>query len=157
MLGILAGHELAYALTNTSTEPLHGYLDHVPQVVLVLIVLSFVGSAFVTRGTRLALWPFPAVAVTGFVAQEHLERLQHGGSLPFLLDRPVFLVGTLIQCVVAVVAWFVARLLLRVLNTRTPLMRLAPVWSCLHECCESALAVARKFGAGRPRAPPAKA
>lgn len=157
MLGILVGHELAYALTSTSTEQVHGYLDHVPQVALVLIVLSFVGSAFVSRGARLALWPFPAVAVTGFVAQEHLERLQHDGSLPFLLDRPVFLVGILIQCVVAFLAWVIARLLLRVLDARTPLMRLAPVWSCPCERCESASASARTSGGGRPRAPPALA
>lgn len=156
-LGILVGHELAYALTGTSTEPLHGYLDHVPQVVLVLIVLSFVGSAFVTSGTRLALWPFPAVAVTGFVAQEHLERLQHGGSLPFLLDRPVFLLGILVQCVVALFAWFVARVLLRVLHAQTPQTRRAPRWSSICARLDFALPSLNTFGAARPRAPPANA
>ena len=134
---------------------LHGYLAHAPQVALVLTVLSVVGASFVTRDARLALWPFPAVAVTGFVTQEHLEQLQHGGTLPFLLDRPVFLVGVLLQGVVALFAWLVARVFLRVLHTQAPNTRLTPRWSYLCARLEFALPSLCRFGAARPRAPPA--
>lgn len=115
-LGALGGHQLAYALTGTPREPLHGYLSHLPQVALLLALLSLAGAAFVERGARLALWPFPAVVLAGFVAQEHLERIAHTGSAPFLFDKPFFLVGLALQAFVALVAWLLARLLVRVVG-----------------------------------------
>lgn len=115
-LGVVAGHEIAYALTNTADEELHGYMSHLPQVALLVTLLSLLGAAFVERGSRLALWPFPAVAMAGFVAQEHIERLAHSGSVPFLLDKPFFLVGLVVQAVVAIAAWLLARLLIRIVG-----------------------------------------
>jgi len=99
--GVLAAHELAYALTRTPRGETHGYLAHLPQLALLLFVLSLVGATLVERGPRIALWPFPAVALSGFVLQEHLERLAHGGAIPFLLDKPFFLVGFGVQALVA--------------------------------------------------------
>lgn len=119
-LGVLAGHEIAYALTSTPHEELHGYMSHLPQVTLLLTVLSLVGASFVERGSRLALWPFPAVAIAGFVAQEHIERLARDGAVPFLLDKPFFLVGLVVQALVAIVAWLLARLLVRVVGATEP-------------------------------------
>lgn len=153
-IGILVGHQLAYAVTGTPTGGLHGYLAHAPQVALVLSALSFLGASFVTRGARLALWPFPAVAVIGFVAQEHVERLRHSGSLPFLLDRPVFLVGILIQCIVALVVWYVARSLLCALHADRARERLRSTWSFLVGLRSSVPAPARITETARPRAPP---
>lgn len=115
-LGVLAGHEIAYAVTNTPQGELHSYMSHAPQVALLLTLLSLVGASFVERGSRLALWPFPAVAMIGFVAQEHLERLAHTGSIPFLLDKPFFLVGLAIQALVAIGAWLLARRLVRIVG-----------------------------------------
>jgi hypothetical protein len=115
--GVLAGHETAYAITRTPHEEVHGYLVHLPQVVLLVTLLALLGAACVERGTRLALWPFPAVVLGGFVLQEHLERAAHG-STPFLLDEPVFVVGLLFQGVVALVAWLLARLLVSVVGRR---------------------------------------
>lgn len=157
-LGVLGGHELAYAVMRTPRAEAHGYLTHAPQVVLALTVLSMLGAALATRGGRLAFWPVPAVAIAGFVAQEHLEQLQHGGSLPFLFDRPVFLVGIAIQCAVALVAWLVARTLLSVVRVGTVRPRLAARWSSIRKAFESVVAEIR-FGVGsaRPRAPPATA
>lgn len=123
-LGMLGGHELAYEVTGTPDNAMHGYLHHVPQVALLLGLLALVGASFVERGTRLALWPFPAVVLVGFVAQEHLERLAHTGSVPLLLDKPFFLVGLAIQALVAVAAWVVARLLVRVVG-QSPAHRLS--------------------------------
>ena len=117
-LGVLAGHEIAYALTRTPHEELHGYMSHLPQVALVLTLLSLVGASFVERGSRLALWPYPAVAIVGFVAQEHVERVVHDGSVPFLLDKPFFAVGLAVQVVVAIVVWLIARLLVRIVGRR---------------------------------------
>lgn len=156
-LGVLLGHELAYALTGTPTEELHGYLAHAPQVALILTVLSLLGASLVRQGSRIRLWPFPAVAVTGFVAQEHLEQLQHAGSLPFLLGRPVFLIGIAIQCVIALLVWVVARLLIAVLHHRASHAHIAGRWSFLNSPSESAPALDRIVGAARPRAPPASA
>lgn len=119
-LGVLAGHEVAYAITATPQEVLHGYLNHLPQVTLLLALLSLVGASFVERGSRLALWPFPAVALVAFAVQEHLERLAHSGSVPFLLDKPFFVVGLLLQAVVAFAAWLLARLLARIVGIAEP-------------------------------------
>lgn len=155
ILGVLAGHEVAYALTSTPHEELHAYMRHLPQVALLLAVLSLVGASFVQRGGRLALWPFPAVAVTGFVAQEHIERLAHDGSVPFLLDQPVFLVGLAVQVLVAVVAWLIARLLVRIAGTgrpeRQPGVGDVLVWSLSAGGARRSMSHA---GAGGPRAPP---
>lgn len=119
-LGLLAGHELSYAVTGTPGRELHGYLSHLPQAALLLTLLSLLGATFVERAGRLALWPFPAVAMVGFVAQEHVERLAHGGSVPFLLEKPFFLVGLAAQAVVAIAAWLLARLLARIVGAARP-------------------------------------
>jgi hypothetical protein len=110
-LGVLAGHELAYSVTRTPQEELHGYFNHLPELLLLLAVLTLLGASLVERGARIALWPFPAVAIAGFVVQEHAERLAHTGSVPFLLGSPVFLVGLGMQIVVAIAAWLCARIL----------------------------------------------
>ena len=115
-VGVVTGHGIAYALTGTPDTELHAYLSHLPEVALLLTLLSLLGAAFVERGSRIALWPFPAVAIAGFVAQEHLERLAHSGSIPFLLDEPFFLVGLALQALVAIAAWLLARLLIRVVG-----------------------------------------
>ena len=119
-LGMLGGHELAYAITRTPRGPVHDYLAHLPQVALVLLLLSVIGALFVRGSGTAALWPFPVVALAGFVVQEHGERLEHAGALPFLLDEPFFVVGLIVQCLVALVAWFVARLLLDSLSAGAP-------------------------------------
>jgi hypothetical protein len=63
---------------------------------------------------------FPVVALATFVVQEHLERLVHGG-VPLLLTSPAFLVGLVLQLPVALVAWGLARWLLRAVGEqRTP-------------------------------------
>jgi hypothetical protein len=115
--GGLGGHRIAYALAGPDHDALHGYLAHAPQLGLLLLVLALVFASFVDRGARLALWPFPTVTLTGFVVQEHVERVAHDGSAPFLLGERVFLVGLVVQVVVAVAAWLVARLLVRAVGS----------------------------------------
>jgi hypothetical protein len=112
--GVLASHALAYRLTATPTGPLHDYLDHAPQALLVAALVGL-AAGLATRRSSIAAWPFPVAALATFAVQEHTERALHTGELPWLLASPVFLVGLLLQVPVALVAWALARRLLRVL------------------------------------------
>lgn len=106
---MLLAHAVAYRLTGTPGGSLHAYLEHAPQVVLLLSVL---GLALAGLGRRLAVppaWTFAAVAPLAFVVQEHLERLVHTGALPWLLASPAFLLGLALQAPIAAVVWLVAR------------------------------------------------
>lgn len=116
LAGVLGGHEIAYAVTNTPPADLHAYASHVPQIAMLLGFLSLVGASLVERGRSIALWPFPAVVMVGFVAQEHIERIAHDGSVPLLIDKPFFLIGLVLQAIVAIAAWLLARLLVRVVG-----------------------------------------
>ena len=110
--GVLLAHSLAYRLTATPTDPFHSYLEHVPQI---LLLLTLAGLLLARVGSRLdAPLPaaFPLVALTTFVLQEHVERIVHGGGVPFLLTTPAFLVGLVLQVPFALVAWALARWLL---------------------------------------------
>ena len=123
LAGVLTGHALAYRLTGTPAESIHSYLDHSPQVVL---ILAFVVSVFALRSGSagaLVLWPFPVAAVASFVVQEHVERVAHSGQLPWLAASPAFVVGVLLQLPVAVVVWALARRLLTALVEPQPARR----------------------------------
>jgi hypothetical protein len=118
--GVLGAHAAAYGMTGTSSGRVHGYLGHAPLLVAVLATLTLGALALTSRAPRLRLWPFPALALLGFGVQEHVERLLHSGQLPWLLETPVFLAGLALQIPVALVAWLVARRLLRLATERTP-------------------------------------
>ncbi len=111
--GVLAGHALAYAATGAQLGEVHSYLDHLPQVALVLGTAGLVGVALQQRGARGATWPYAFVGVAGFAAMEHLERLAHTGEVPWLLTDRTFLLGLALQVPVALVCMAVARALLR--------------------------------------------
>lgn len=113
--GVLATHALAYGLTGSPLGPTHVYLDHVPQVVVVLASLTLLGLALQDRSlSRLSAWWVAPLAPGGFICQEHLERLAHTGQLPFLLASPTFLLGLVLQVPVALVCVALVR---RVLGT----------------------------------------
>jgi hypothetical protein len=112
--GVLAAHALAYRLTGTPTGPLHDYLDHAPQVLLVA-ALAGLAAGLAARRSTVAAWPFPVAALAAFAAQEHAERLLHTGDVPWIVLTPVFLVGLLLQVPVALAVWLLARWLLRAL------------------------------------------
>jgi hypothetical protein len=110
--GVVVSHALAYRITGTPTERFHAYLEHAPQVLLVLALTATVIGGFRRRREAPAAHLFPLVAVTTFVLQEHIERLVHGGSFPILLMTPAFVVGLVLQIPTALVAWGLARWLL---------------------------------------------
>jgi hypothetical protein len=107
--GILVAHTLAYRLTGTAPGPVHGYLEHAPQVLAILATLGLVGLAFQERSRRRSPWAFGLVAPVGFVVQEHVERLAHTGELPWLLSTPTFLLGLALQVPVALLCVLAAR------------------------------------------------
>jgi hypothetical protein len=110
--GVLVAHSLAYRLTGTPTDPFHSYLEHVPQI---LLLLTLAGLALGGVGRGLHAPPaaaFPIVALTTFAGQEHLERIVHGAGVPLLFATPAFLVGLLLQIPFALAAWALARWLL---------------------------------------------
>jgi hypothetical protein len=118
--GVFAAHSLAYRLTGTPSAPLHSYLAHAPQVLLVLAVAGLVIGGL---GARLDAPParaFPLAALATFVLQEHVERIAHGGELLSLVTSPAFLVGLALQLPVALVVWALARWLLRAVRAYRP-------------------------------------
>lgn len=117
---VLLGHALAYRLTGTPMGNVHGYLEHVPQVVFILASVAVLGLAADTRARRRSPLPLAALAVVSFALQEHLERLAHTGHMPFLLVSPVFWVGILLQLPLAVAIWFVSRRLSEDIAARMP-------------------------------------
>lgn len=153
-LGILLGHEAAYAISGAPRESVHAYLHQLPQIALILIVLAAGGAALAGRSARIVFWPYPLVAVSGFVIQEHLERLQHTGSLPFLLDQGFFLVGIAVQCLIACALWVVARLLVSTLAAEESAIALSPVWATAIGSPSSASAPGAVPVARRSRGPP---
>lgn len=118
---VLTGHMLAYRLTGTPTGNVHGYLDHVPQVVFILLSVALLGLAADTRARRRSPLPLAALAVVSFTIQEHLERLAHTGHVPFLLASPVFWIGILLQAPLAIAIWVVSRRLSEDIASRIPL------------------------------------
>ncbi len=110
--GVLVGHGLAYRLTGTPTDSVHEYLDHAPQVLLLLAIVGFSVTGLPGRLRIPSVWPFPLAGLATFVVQEHVERLAHTGELPWLLGSPAFVVGIVLQLPVALVVWVLARRLL---------------------------------------------
>jgi hypothetical protein len=100
--GVLAAHALAYRVTGTRPGPMHEYLAHVPQVVVVLASIALLGLAVQERSLSRfsARWVAP-LAPLGFACQEHVERLVHDGHVPLLVSSPTFLVGVALQVPVA--------------------------------------------------------
>lgn len=126
--GVLTGHWLAYRLTATPTEPLHAYLEHAPDVLLLLAGAAVIFAALGTRMNAPPVRAFPLVGLATFVLQEHVERLVHGGGLPMLLTSPAFLVGVALQIPVGLVAWALARWLLGCVGDDALRTRVWPNW-----------------------------
>jgi len=117
---VLVGHAIAYRVTGTPLGDVHGYLEHVPQVVLILVSVALLGLAADTRARRQSPVPLAALAVVSFAVQEHLERLAHTGQMPFLLASPVFWIGILLQAPLAIAIWLVSRRVSEDLAVRVP-------------------------------------
>jgi len=106
---VLLGHAIAYGATGAPAGDIHGYLEHAPQIVVILASIAVVGLAADTRARRHSPVPLAATGVVAFVVQEHVERLAHTGQLPFLLASPVLWLGIALQLPLAAIVWLVSR------------------------------------------------
>lgn len=123
--GVLASHAVAYRLTGTPEGPVHGYLAHAPQALLVVALLAIALGGLGARLETPPSWAFLALGPTAFLAQEHLELLLHAGGHPALPSSPAVLVGLLLQLPVSLAVWLLTRRLLPALASagfrrRTP-------------------------------------
>ena len=127
VLGSQVAHALAYRLASGGdvshelASSGHAYLDYAPLalgVCAVLVVLALARELLGVLGGdagsgRPSAVTFAVLAPAVFVAQEHFERLAHDGALPTLVLEKTFLLGLALQLPFALVAFALARLLLR--------------------------------------------
>jgi hypothetical protein len=131
---ILAGsqvaHVVAYRLVYPSSHARlhelvstgHGYMEQLPLVLgiagAVAAVSLLVAVADAARGRRLRAlpaWAFALLPMASFTLQEVLERSLHAGTFIWrAVESPTFLPGLLLQLPFALLAYLIARLLLRV-------------------------------------------
>jgi hypothetical protein len=162
----LAGHELAYRIVEPDAqarahaldETGHAYFQHLPLVVAlasVMLLFAFgahVNAAIGRASSRLTLKPFAALPPLVFILQEHFERLWHDAAFPAgAVAEPTFLVGLILQVPFALLAYGLARLLIRAadeLGAALGAARLSPL---------EAVAVLVPTGARAPRLHPLSA
>jgi hypothetical protein len=139
---VLVTHQLSYALVArdlAGRERLlestgHGYLRQLPVLLVSLAVVLFVGLGIeVVRSrragtdTRAPAWPFAALAPACFAVQEHVERIVQDGGFPAgAWHERTFVLGLALQAPIALLAWLVARLLLRAAPRIAALMQGQP-------------------------------
>jgi hypothetical protein len=126
---VLAGSELAHAIGYWTAVPDarqrahvlaatgHGYLSYAPLVAGLGVAAVVVALAQHARGgatARLRAWPFALLPLLTFVLQEHLERLLHSGTAVGVVFEPSFIRGAALQLPFGLVAYLIARALLRV-------------------------------------------
>jgi len=173
LAGCLTAHVAAYFLvapeTRERAEVLsqtgHAYLAHLPVIGAALATAALVGlgrvalaSARGRRTPRPAPWLFALLPPLAFTAQEHVERLLSSGGSPVL--EHAFAIGLLLQAPFALLAWLLARTLLRAAVSlgaalRRPTPRATPHLAPEPARCSEPLrrsAVLRRS----PRAPPAR-
>ncbi len=129
VVGSQVAHSLAYRLVapeadlraHLLADTGHAYLRLAPlglAVVSVVVVMALLAEARSVR-TRVSasqprLWVFAIVAPATFVCQEVFERLLHDGVFPLaVVTERTFVIGVALQLPFALLAWLVARLLLR--------------------------------------------
>ena len=107
----LGGHELAYRLVAPRAETAHGYLQHAPFFVALLLTAALGGLVLRARGSAVRVLPprlLAALPPLGFLAQELLERGLHGDAFWLAPAEPVFLLGVLLQVPLALAALLAA-------------------------------------------------
>ena len=124
--GVVGAHALAYRVTGTPAGQLHHYLEHVPQILLIVALAGLALGSLTSRLRLRSAWAFPVAAIATFVVQEHVERLVHTGRVPWLLESRFFLVGLLLQVPIALLSWVLARCLLGMLAGTDAQRRVLP-------------------------------
>jgi len=130
LAGSQAAHVLAYRWVypqahvrlHVLVETGHGYMTLLPLAlgaagaILLLSLAASAADAARGRGPRaLPAWAFALLPLVGFTLQEYLERWLAAGTFPWhAASAPTFLPGLVLQLPFGLLAYFVARLLLRV-------------------------------------------
>lgn len=113
----------AYERSVVLQQTGHGYFSWLPLaggIGCALLVSALVvhgrGAADPEAGAVVAtgLWRFAVMPPLAFALQEHLERLISNGSVMGVVFEPTFMLGVVLTLPFALVAYVVARLLLRV-------------------------------------------
>ena len=163
LAGCLAAHIVAYALaapTGAAGHAAHGYLHELPLVggaALAVVLAAALRHAVRGRaGTRPSPWLFAVLPPAAFALQEHLERL---GAPVLLVVNPTFLLGLALQIPFGLLAWLLARAILRAAEALGSLLAAPrPRVDCLaarHTPSRTTAAIRRAFAAGTPhRGPP---
>jgi hypothetical protein len=128
--GSQVAHVVAYRLVYPSSELRlrellstgHGYMEQMPLVLgiagAIAVVSLLVGVLDAARGRHLRAlpaWSFALLPLASFTLQEILERSLQGETLVWrAVESPTFVPGLLLQLPFALLAYLIARLLLRV-------------------------------------------
>ncbi len=119
-------YRLAYPIARVRLRELvvtgHGYLGFWPLLLGIAgalelaALVSVVAEGFQRRRSRpVPPWAFAVLPLLAFVMQEFLERWLVGGSFPWwMVLQPTFRIGLALQLPFGLLAYLVARLLLRV-------------------------------------------
>jgi hypothetical protein len=116
LAGCLAAHVVAYALATPAahSHDTHRYLDQLPLLGgAALAVVLGAGLRHGIRGragTRPSPWLFAVLPPLAFALQEHLERL---AAPALVVGEPTFVLGLALQLPFGLLAWLLARAILR--------------------------------------------
>lgn len=185
VVGSQVAHVLAYRLVYPNAHVRfsallstgHGYMGaaaYVPMLLGAVFAVELVGAGWVCAGSvrrtlqrPVPAWAFALLPVLGFTLQEFLERLMSGAPLPWwMVLQPTFRVGLLLQLPFALVAYLIARLLLRAAQrvgrvlrggvARPRIVAVSHRWVVLEVCSPRRGALAGGHsGRGPPRLPAA--
>ena len=130
LAGCLVAHVVAYAVAAPAPGPhaaAHGYLDHLPLIggaALAVVLGAALWHALRGRaGTRPSPWLHAVLPPAAFALQEHLERLE---APALLVGEPTFLVGLALQLPFGLLAWLLARAILRAADVLGALLASPP-------------------------------
>lgn len=142
-VGSFAAHALAYRLVfpEQQTRALayadsgHDYLKLAPVAFAVCLALAL--GALIARTHAAArgrprgaasLWPFLVLPFILYTVQEHAERILSSGAFPLdVMLEPTFVLGILLQLPLALGAFALARLLLRLSDEIAQILSARPV------------------------------
>jgi hypothetical protein len=152
----------------------HEYMgspSYAPTLLGFVFAAEFVAAGFVLVGTvrrsrqrAVPAWAFALLPMLGFTLQEFLERWMAGSPFPWwMVLQPTYRVGLLLQLPFALIAYLLARLLLRAADrvgrilrgavARPSLVSLSLRWGVLEICRPRRGALAGGHsGRGPPRA-----
>ena len=106
---VLLGHAIAYRVTGPPMGDVHGYLEHAPQLVLILASVALLGLAADARARRHSPVPLAALAVVAFVPRSTSSASSTQATFRSCSRVPVLWLGVVLQAPLAAAVWIVSR------------------------------------------------